>query len=165
MTGATGGFFGGEAGVRQFVAQGKFNMADSATVRKRQTTKDISLLLGLVVLVAVGAYGLEQLGLVDFSIHGGASDMAGDLLESTNPTVAMPPAAAPVKIQPPAVSPEALKALMLVSGTVAGVTALFTVKEGTSALFWRAVKGAKRNTARVALLAAAGAVGFWLVQQ
>jgi hypothetical protein len=172
MTGATGGFFGGEVGVQQFVKQGKFNMADATTVKKRQTIKDVSLVVGLVVVAVAGAYGLQQLGLVDFDLQAATGNTAGDLLGATAglsgvdvPSSAVRTTAPPVRIALPAVSPDTLKLLLLGGGTVGGGMAVGAITKGTAKALGGAVKSAKRNTARLAVLAAAGLVGYWLLQQ
>ena len=175
----TGGFFGGEKGVQQFVKDGKFDIADEKVFASRQRLRDAALLLGLVALLAGGSYGLVRLGLLELSGFPGVagSDLVGQApaapaegvtegvesaAEAVSEAVRKAP---PLRVEFPQVSREAWYAVAITGvplGTVLLVAAFRDKFTWSLAQLGRAVQ---RNTLRAAVLAAAAAIGNYLLTQ
>lgn len=61
LTGATGGFAGGELGVKQFVDKASLDIAPPEVARKRLLPKDIAAVSALIAIVAASNYGFQRL--------------------------------------------------------------------------------------------------------
>lgn len=61
LTGATGGFAGGELGVKQFVEKSSLDLALPEVARKRHIPKDIAAVSALIAIVVASNYGLRIL--------------------------------------------------------------------------------------------------------
>jgi hypothetical protein len=161
----TGGFAGGEAGIQQFLRDGKVTLADEATVARRHRTKDVALLVGLIALLAAVGYGLQWVGLVDF----GAVD-PGAAVESVaegRPAEAVAAAAPALRLAPPSLAlTPAHKAALAAIGIPAGSVLLVkAAHDGVGATARSIGRATKRTAAKVLVLVAAGAAGCFLVLQ
>ena len=161
LPGATGGFMGGEMGVRSFVDSGKLSVADPAEVRRRNTTKDVSLLIGLAVLAVVTGVAAQQLGLVDFvgDVAQSGGDAAGDVAEAAAKS-------APLQVSAPRWElTRTQQGALAVGGASFGTWLLIkAARDGVAATVQAVGSATKRTVLRSVVLAGAGTVGYFLLR-
>jgi hypothetical protein len=152
LPGMTGGFQGGELGIQQFTAYGSLNLADEDIVRKRHVNKDVALVVGVAALITAAGYGLQQAGVVDFSVlasGGTATELSGTAVDSVPVHVTMPMVALTTTQQ----------TALAAAGITTGSVLLFVAMRDAAVSFVTSVGGSvAKNGARVAVLVVAGAV-------
>ena len=165
MWGSTGGFLGGEVGVRQFVEQGKVMPADEEVVRKRRAVKDATAVVGLVIVSTATLLALRQLGLVDFDLPAVSLPNAGDAAGSASDAVAGAASNAPLRLQAPSLElTESRKIALAAVGIPTGSILLFkAASDGVVATARSVGATLKRTAARSLVLVGAAAVGYFVV--
>ena len=84
LSGATGGFAGGEQGVKMFVDKGNLSLAESDVVAKRQLTKDLISVTTILTLGSLALYFLKEEGVFDATAVAYSIEDMSDVIISTS---------------------------------------------------------------------------------